>query len=60
MIVCALVPLFYAYQMVSPELMFYNYVWEMYTVVIMCSFGCTSQVSSSGLKINKSFLYDKK
>ena len=42
--VCILIPMFYAVLMVQPRIVFYNYMYEMYIVCIMCTFGCTSQV----------------
>ena len=45
MVVCVLIPLFYAYLMVQPKIVFYNYHYEHVIVAIMCTFGCTSQVS---------------
>eukprot|EP00116_Pleurobrachia_bachei_P010203 sb/3470465/ len=51
MIVSILIPLFYASLMVQPRIIFYNYMYEMYIVCIMCTFGCTSQVTTSLLGV---------
>lgn len=50
-LVCILIPMFYGALMVQPKIVFYDYMYEMYIVCIMCTFGCTSQVTTTLLGV---------
>ena len=46
MFACALVTLFYVIIMIQPRIIVFHRDYELYVIGIMCTFGCTSQVTA--------------